>query len=144
MTTTNLTGTENSSQRDMDSVHINIEFSNRFRLEYIKHLISVSAGIFVISITFTKDIIGNLNKAIFEYILVLGWAFLLLAIISGVFHLGYVDQLFRSYRFPKTEGDKIRRPIIRWLKVFHRTQVLFFVLGVILIFIFASVNLVKH
>ncbi len=131
------------NDRTLEDIHRDVDFSNRYRLEYIKHLMSLSAGIFVISIAFMKDVVGGYSTAVFKIGLVVGWAFLILSLVGGIFHMKCWDRYYISYRKPKDVGDIRRKRINRWRIIAETSQITFFALGIVLLFGFAALNLVK-
>jgi hypothetical protein len=129
--------------RTLADLHRDVDFANRYRTEYIKHMMSLSAGIFVISVAFMKEIIGGYSNSVFRYGLILGWLCLILSLIGGIFLMKCWDRFFISYRNPINEGKKKRKVINRWRIFSEACQITFFVLGLVLIFSFAALNLLK-
>jgi hypothetical protein len=76
-----------SHQRDLEDIHRNVDFANRCRLEYVTHLMSLAAGIFAVSIAFTKDFVPSYSEASFKLGLVGGWLSLVLSLVGGIFHM---------------------------------------------------------
>ena len=127
--------------RTLTHIQQDVDFANRYRIAYIKHLMSLSAGIFVISIAFMRDVIGAYSQPVFKSGLVSGWACLILSLVAGILHMKCWDRFYISYRKPKEEGEK-RRNKINTLRVGAEAgQIAFFVLGLVLIFYFAAANL---
>ena len=130
-------------ERTLADLHRDVDFANRYRTEYIKHLMSLSAGIFVISIAFMKDVVGSYTNAAFKFGLVVGWLCLILSLIGGIFHMKCWDRFYISYLKPLDEGKKRRRIINHWRIFSEVCQITFFALGMLLIFVFAGLNLLK-
>lgn len=133
----------NQTNRTLEDIHRDVDFANRYRLEYIKHLMSIAAGIFVISITFMKDFVGNYGTAIFKMGLVAGWGCLVMSIVSGIGHMKCWDRYYISYRKQREEGDRRRKRINLWRIISETLQISFFIAGLVLIFSFSVMNLMK-
>jgi len=129
--------------RSLADVHRDVDFANRYRTEYIKHLMSLSAGIFVISIAFMKDVVGGYTNAVFKLGLAVGWFCLILSLVGGIFHMKCWDRFYISYRKPLDEGKNRRRIINRWRIFSEICQIAFFVLGMVMISVFAALNLLR-
>lgn len=129
--------------RTLEDVHRDVAFANTYRLEYIKHLMSIAAGIFVISIAFIKDFVGDYDKAVFKSGLVSGWAFLILSIVAGIFHMKCWDRFYISYRKNFEEGLKRRKVINKYRTIAEFCQITFFILAIVMIFAFSVVNLFR-
>lgn len=129
--------------RNLEDIHRDVDFANRYRLEYIKHLMSIAAGIFVVSIAFIKDFVGDYKTAIFKIPLIIGWAFLILSIAAGIFHMKCWDRFYISYRKSFDEGARRRKVINVYRTIAETSQIVFFILGLILIFAFSVANLLK-
>ena len=129
--------------RTLEDIHRDVDFSNRYRLEYIKHLMSLSAGIFVISVAFMKDVIGEPTVVVFKLGLITGWGFLILSLVGGILHMKCWDRYYISYRKDEDIGNIRRKHINMWRIAFETCQIAFFLLGITMIFCFVALNLVK-
>ncbi len=133
-----------ADERTLSDVHRDVDFANRYRLEYIKHLISVAAALFLLSVAFMKDVLGvNSSQAHFKVFLGLAWLFLIVSTIAGIFHLRSWAEFYITYLkpFKDKEANKRRRVINYRRKVFENCQLIFFGLSLLCFLIFAVRNL---
>ena len=128
--------------RSLEDIHRDIEFGNRYRLEYIRTLVSITAGIFVISVAFMSDVIPSKNVQL-KITLILSWAFLTISMVSGVLHFKLWSKFYITYRKPFDDPDAIadRKRINRLRKKVELLQTILFCVGVALMFFFAAVNI---
>jgi hypothetical protein len=125
--------------------HTDIGFANSYRLEYIKHLIAVSTGVFVFSVTFMKDLLGGLvPDGAGKVMLITGWGFLTVSILAGVAHMRYWARYYISWGLHPNDkkGEVGRRQIDLRRRTVEIIQVSCFALGIIMLFVFSSWNLV--
>lgn len=130
--------------RDRESRQRDIEFSNKFRSESIKHLISVASGVFVFTVAFTKDMVQvKLSEAHGVVLMKIGWVALVISIVGGVWNLRYWAWFFSSWgRAHSPEDEKEwRAEIDNRRKMADQLQVWFFCFGLLLICAFAVLNL---
>jgi hypothetical protein len=90
--------------RTLDNIHQDVDFANRYRIEYIKHLLSLSGGIFVISIGLLGNDLKHAHFSLFRESIVLGWLALILSMMGGIFHMRVWDKFYMSFRKPYEEG----------------------------------------
>jgi hypothetical protein len=110
-------------QRTLEDIHRDVAFANSYRLELIKHTISLSAGVFVLTLTFIKDYIAN-RTVLFTEMIPIGWAALVVSILGGLAHMATWDRYYISYRDwdfagDKEKGKKARKliNICRWISM---------------------------
>lgn len=127
--------------RTLEDIHFDVGLANNYRLEYIKHLMSLSAGIFVISIAFMSDLISGIATARCKFTIIIGWGLLILSLIGGIFHMKSWDRFYISYRKETEIGVKRRSKINKYRILSESFQVSSFLLGIILIFLFVAINL---
>lgn len=127
--------------RTLDNIHQDIDFANRYRLEYIKHLMSLCAGIFIISIGLMGDNISGETFSKFRIGIVLGWFALILSMMGGIFHMRVWDKFYMSFRKPHEEGVTIRKVLRFRRRIAELIQVSCFMIGMILIFAFVAFNI---
>jgi hypothetical protein len=130
--------------RTLAEAHLDIGLGNNYRVEYIKHLMSISAGIFVFSVAFMKDILGMPSaSADLKVALALGWASLGISMIAGIFHMRLWAQYYISWglNFEQDSAKRWRRKLNRWRKFSDFTQVTTFIVGVVALVAFATWNL---
>jgi amino acid transporter len=116
---------------------------NTYRIEYIKHLVSISTGVFVFSVTFMKDLVGPFSQVVGKPFLIAGWSVLVISIISGIFHMSLWASIYISWGlyWESPRAKRERAVLNRWRKIAERAQVLGFLAGLVLLVIFASLNL---
>jgi hypothetical protein len=131
---------EEPIERTLEDVHRDVEFANRYRLEYIKHIMSIAAGVFVISIAFMGELTGD-KIVESKSTLVCGWFLLLLSLVAGIFHMKCWDRFFTSFRKDFAEGSRRRKRINRIRILVETLQIGLFVVGLLCVFLFARANL---
>jgi hypothetical protein len=130
--------------RTLSENHKDIEFSNQYRIEYIKHLMSLAAGIFALTLTFFKDLLGKPISAVsYKPILMIGWLLLIISLMAGIAQM----RLWASYYISwaksfNDEAERNWRHIVdkRRLK-FEYLQIFSFSIGLLLLLLFSSLNL---
>ncbi len=127
--------------RTLDNIHQDIDFANRYRIEYIKHLMSLSGGIFILSIGLMGDSLSNVNFEQFREAIVLGWFTLILSMVGGIFHMRTWDKFYMSFRRPHEEGITLRKKLRKRRRVAEAIQVSCFLTGLMLIFAFVAINI---
>ncbi|MBN2261095.1 MAG: hypothetical protein JW702_11145 [Clostridiales bacterium] len=127
--------------RTLEEIHYDVGLANNYRIEYIKHLMSLSAGIFVISIAFMSDLVKEIENAEHKVIIILGWGFLIISLIGGIFHMKCWDRFYISYRKEMDIGNIRRKKINKYRILAEIIQVSSFLTGIIFIFLFVSTNL---
>lgn len=121
-----------------------IEFGNSYRLEYIKHLITIASGMFVFTVAFMKDVLGKPAAAAHgSLILICGWTALVVSIVAGIHHMRYWAWFFVSWgRGPADEQEIAwRKRIDGRRKIAEQTQFYGFFVGLVCLLVFAALNL---
>jgi hypothetical protein len=132
-------GEHTTEQRQQD-----IQFGNSYRLEYIKHLISVSTGVFVFTVTFMKDFLGKASgTATLRPALIAGWLALVVSVIAGIYHMRYWAWFFISWgRGPGNEEEIAwRKQISKRRRIAEQIQFYGFFIGLACLLSFAIWNL---
>ncbi|MGI8732842.1 MAG: hypothetical protein ACR2LM_06025 [Pyrinomonadaceae bacterium] len=61
-------------QESLSDAHLDIGLGNQYRIEYIKHLVSIATRVFVFSVTFMKYLVGKPTaSANLRLVLISGW-----------------------------------------------------------------------
>ena len=131
-------------QHTIETRQRDIEFGNAYRIEYIKHLVSVAAGIFAFTISFMRDYLGkSADASTAKPLLAAGWVLLVVSIIAGIFHMRYWAWYFTSWgRGPGDDSERNwRNTVDVHRKIAEYSQLASFFGGVALIALFASINL---
>jgi cell division protein FtsW (lipid II flippase) len=81
----------------LSETHKNIAIGNRFRLEAVKHMISLGVGAIVFTVTFRKDFQGISDES-WLILIGLGWIALLVSVCGGVVQLKWWEKFYLSYR----------------------------------------------
>ncbi|MEM9823943.1 MAG: hypothetical protein AAF985_22855 [Bacteroidota bacterium] len=127
--------------RTLDNIHQDVDFANRYRIEYIKHLLSLSGGIFVISIGLLGNDLNHSHFSLYRESIAMGWLALILSMMGGIFHMRVWDKFYMSFRKPHEKGLEQRKRLRLRRRIAEAIQIGFFMIGVILIFLFVSVNI---
>jgi len=120
-----------------------IALANQYRLEFIKHTMSIAAGVFVFTITFRKDIIGTATPKMPE-LAAIAWAFMILSLLGGLGHMAGWDRFYISYRDYKKDldaGDIARKSITMWRRIAMWLQLVGLIVGMACITVYCIANL---
>jgi hypothetical protein len=79
-------------------MHRDMATGNEYRKERIKHLITLATGVFALTVTFHKDLFEGGDTADALVIMFAGWTFLLLSLLTGIFHFRAWEDYYLSYR----------------------------------------------
>ncbi|UPT69322.1 MAG: hypothetical protein M0D53_08790 [Flavobacterium sp. JAD_PAG50586_2] len=137
---------KSSDNRTLADEHRDIEFGNNYRLEYIKHLISISTGVIIFSVTFMKDIITIQSvQKVDKYVLAVGWFMLLISVFAGILHMRYWAWYYISWgtNWEKPSAKLWRRKINIRRKIAEKLQVGGFIIGLTLLTIFTLLLIFK-
>jgi hypothetical protein len=130
----------------IESVHRDIQLANTYRMELIKYLLAITAGLFAFTVTFRP----TLSPVQHAWAMWLGWTGLGLSMIGGLFHMVCWDHYYKSYRdfdwkhrldTGAESGRQARKQINWWREAAMVVQYGGFMIGVIGIAIFAGVNI---
>ena len=130
-----------SDTRTLAEAHLDIGLGNNYRIEYIKHLMSIAVGAFVFSVTFTKDILGTApTDALMKATLFLAWMALAVSAIAGIFHMRLWAQYYISWglNYEKKSAREWRWKLNRWRKLADSLQVGGFIIGLSALLAFAA------
>ena len=133
-------------QESLSDAHLDIGLGNQYRIEYIKHLVSIATGVFVFSVTFMKELVGKPNSAAnLKPALILGWVALVLSIVAGIFHMRYWAQYYISWglHYEATHAKKWRSKLNRKRKIAEYVQISGFASGLLSLLAFATWNLLS-
>src|SRR5262249_23463874 len=134
---------EEKDQRTLSEKHKDIEFSNQYRIEYIKHLITIAAAIFAFTLTFLKDIFEKpLSSVIYNPILIMGWLLLIVSLMGGIAQMRLWASYYVSWArsLYNEEEKKWRDTVDRRRLRFEYLQIYSFFVGLILLLMFSSLN----
>lgn len=127
---------------DIESMHRDLEFANNYRLELIKHIMTLAAGVLAFTVAFRPTL-----KPIFQgWLMWIGWLGLGLSMIGGLMHLLGWDRFYTTYRDydfkgQHTQGVNKRHVITGWRRLGMFMQFIGFGVGVLAIGVFAALNL---
>ena len=132
----------NGEQQAQEDARSEIDLQNNYRIEYIKHLLAISTGVFVFSVTFIKDLIPQNHWAHMKDALILGWGALVASTILGVFHLRLWSIYYTPWglQFDKKRVDSRRRWIGWVLFMADGIQIVSFCIGIAALFAFGVAN----
>ena len=139
------TSVDKADRRTLGDAHLDIGLGNNYRLEYVKHLVSIATGIFVFSVTFMKDLIGEPSQASLKVFLISGWSALAVSIVSGVFHMRLWGAYYISWglHYDAPHAEEYRKSINRRRKIAEWLQICGFAAGLLLLLAFAAWNLIR-
>jgi hypothetical protein len=130
-------------ERTLEDIHRDITFANQYRLEFIKHTMSLAAAVFVFTLTFKQNIIGTgpTHGVGFAFS---SWLAMIISLMGGLAQLSGWDRYYmtwRKYEWRNLSGDDARRVITRWRLLGLFMQIGFFVTGLVLMAIFCALNM---
>lgn len=140
----NNAATGSTDTRSLADKHKDIEFSNTYRVEYIKHLMSIAAGLFAFTVVFAKDFLGKAAAGTAaKPILLIGWGALLLSLVAGIMHMRFWASYYISWAkaFHDPGGLTWRASVDTGRKVTELIQIVSFIIGLACLFFFAAVNM---
>lgn len=86
------------SYGDLHTVmHRDIGLGNDYRKERIKHLTTLATGVFALTVTFHKDLLGGSNGNLELVLLFGGWLLLLISLYAGIIHLRRWEDYYLAY-----------------------------------------------
>jgi len=135
----------NPDERTLTEAHLDLALGNNYRMEYIKHLMSIAAGAFVFSVTFTKDMLGEAQpSSLMNTILLASWAALALSTLAGIFHMRFWAQYYINWglHYENPSAKRWRYKLNRWRKIADTLQVSCFAVGLAAMLIFAATTLI--
>lgn len=130
----------------IESVHRDIAFANTYRIELIKYVLAIAAGLFAFTATFRPSLACVCEPDAMLW----GWIALGLSMVGGMVHMAGWDHYYKSFRDHDwaerndngaQKGKAARKWINRWRRAGMAFQYLGFVAGVAAIGYFAYMNL---
>jgi hypothetical protein len=107
--------------------------------------------VFVFTVTFVKDFVGNLGAAAHHWLVAVGWGAMVVSLLGGLGHLAGWDRYYISYRrdyqfaaYGKgscDEGRAARARITRLRRLAMAAQLVGFAVGLLAIATFSFLNL---
>lgn len=126
-----------------EALHRDIALANQYRLEFIKHTMSLAAAALVFTITFRKDIIGTASPQ-HTSLIGIGWTAMIVSLLGGLGHLAGWDRFYITYRDHKDDrvaGDAARAEITTLRRLAMIVQLLGFFIGLICIAAYCLLNM---
>ena len=131
-----------SARPTIEAVHRDIELANRYRLELIKLIMTISAAVLAFTVSFRP----SLRSVELPWLMWMGWIGLGASMVGGMIHMHGWDRYYVSYRDydwrnRKECGKEKRRQINRWRDTGMFIQFAGFAVGVMAIALFAAENI---
>ncbi|HYC58990.1 MAG TPA: hypothetical protein VEK79_05425 [Thermoanaerobaculia bacterium] len=129
--------------RTLEDLHRDITFANQYRLEFIKHTMSLAAAVFVFTLTFKQNIIGT-GPAYGVTYAFSSWLAMIVSLMGGLAQLSGWDRYYmtwRDYEWRDQSGQDARRTITAWRRFGLVVQIGFFITGLVLMAIFCALNM---
>jgi hypothetical protein len=130
--------------RGLEDVHRDISLANTYRLEFIKHTMSLAAAVFVFTVTFQKEILGNRIPTL-RWLVAFSWGAMVVSLLGGLGHMAGWDRYYISYRKDyqerPDEGEARRMRILVGIRVGLWAQVIGFGVGLCTMAYFVYRNL---
>ena len=124
----------------IEALHRDIALANQYRLELIKLLMTLCAGILAFTVSFRP----SLRDVQSSWLMWSGWIGLGVSMVGGMIHMHGWDRFyisFRNFEHRGKSGKDKRRQINRWRRVGMIAQFVGFALGVLAVALFAAANL---
>lgn len=121
-----------------------MEIGNRYRIDAIKHLISISTAVLVFSVMFQKDVLSvTIADSYGKPLLLASWVFLFSSIFLGIVNLRIWAAFYISWsKDEKSEGGyRKRKRMTRQRRWSDRLQFLGLFCGLGLLVTFAWINI---
>lgn len=91
-----------------------VGLGNKYRLECIKHCMTLATGTLVFTITFKKDYLTSTSQAIFaNAFATVGWLFLIVSLASGIWHMQCREHYYFAWILEPEGRDKERKKLTR-------------------------------
>jgi hypothetical protein len=129
--------------RTLDDLHRDIAFANQYRLEFIKHTMSLAAAVFIFTLTFKQNIIGT-GRTYGVPFAFASWLAMIVSLMGGLGQLSGWDRYYmtwRDYEWRNQSGKAARRVITKWRRFALVMQIAFFITGLVLMAIFCALNM---
>lgn len=75
-----------------------IAMGNDYRKERIKHMATMATGVFALTATFHKDLVGQSPDKPELFLLLVGWLLLVLSLLAGIEHLRRWENFYLGFR----------------------------------------------
>jgi len=122
--------------------------------QFDKAILTLAAGALALSLTFIKDIAPTPKIGTF-YLLFFAWATFIISILATLIsfftsqkacqrQIKIVEIEFLEERSEENDNDKMDNPFNRYTRILNMVSIAFFILGVILLIIFSSLNFPKQ
>jgi hypothetical protein len=135
----------NPPTRDLEDVHRDIALANQYRMEFIKHTMSLATAVLVFTVTFIKDTFSGTTMPKAVLLITLGWLALSLSLMGGLGHMWAWDRYYISYRKDyqgkRDEGEARRKKADFYRRIAAFVQVSSFAAGLVLIILFYYLNI---
>lgn len=130
--------------RRLEAIHRDVDFANRYRLEFIKHCMSLAAAVFIFTVAFIKDIVPTGATPQHPWLIAVSWGAMILSLFGGLGHFAGWDRYYISYRDhanDRAAGDVARSRINLLRRIAMAGQLVGFVVGLAALAIFCLLNL---
>ena len=87
-------------------IHRDIAVGNEYRKERIKLLTALATGVFALTVTFHKDLFGATLTRVGLWLMLFGWAALILSLLAGLVHFRKWEDFYLEHR---AQGNAIWR-----------------------------------
>lgn len=126
---------------DIEAIHRDVDFANRYRLELNKTLLALAAALLAFTISFPPALTAIEQ----DWILALSWTALAFSLLGGLFNLYGWEKFYISYRDyakpeQEEEGNAYREKITFRRRIAHVAQFTGFIVGVIALAGFVVLN----
>jgi hypothetical protein len=81
-----------------DMMHRDIAVGNDYRKERIKLLTTLATGVFALTVTFHKDLFGATLTRVGLWLMLLGWAALIISLLAGLVHFRKWEDFYLEHR----------------------------------------------
>ena len=81
-----------------DLIHRDIAIGNDYRKERIKLLITLATGVFALTVTFHKDLFGSVLTDTGLYLVLGGWAMMIVSLWAGIAHFRQWEDFYLEHR----------------------------------------------
>jgi hypothetical protein len=124
--------------RTLEDVHRDVALANQYRLEFIKHTMSLATAVLVFTVSFVKDVLPTGAAPESTVYIGYGWFAMVVSLIGGLAHMIGWDRYYISYRdydyHGKAEAGRSARKRINLLRrIAMFLQILGFAIGLVLI-----------
>jgi hypothetical protein len=111
--------------RSLEDAHRDIALANQYRLEFIKHTMSLATAVLVFTVSFVKDALPSGAAPQSAAYIGYGWFAMAISLIGGLAHMVGWDRFYISYRDYDYRGDGVRGKEVRKKITFFRRIAMF-------------------